>query len=759
MKNSSKFILLAVILTIAFSYSSRGQTPVSGGIYANTTWTVANSPYVVTGNVVVFPGVTLTIEPGVVVKFDSAVLLEIRQASLMAIGTSADSITFTSSSASPTVGIWDKIYINGGTSLSKFKYCSIKYAVYGIDISSNTHVEVSTSLLSSNDYGLHSGGSSGLTIDSSNFADHVYYGVLITGSGCLMTVNHCNFNNNHCGLDAMGNNANTNVLDCNFTSNETGLRASYALVSNCHVELNNIGIDGVLTHITNCYIYSNSTYGIKSDFDSIHNCQILNNHIGIQSRSAIIEHNDIENNDYGISTYSGNSSLDYSTKIFGNSITNNDIGILTENATIANNVLENDSVGVWLTTSISVMNCNKICNCYTNGLTYAGTNNVSYPNNYWCTTDSTIIESHIIDGYDNVSYGLVNFIPLDTSQCYLTECNLIITATVSNALCDTCHTGTATAHVVNGVAPFTYTWYTSPLQTTQTATHLASGTYTLCVVDSNGCSACNHTIFVDSTNCTGFTSIAQGINATCSTCYNGKAWVHCSGGYPPYFYHWVTNPIQTGDTAYNLVPGFYHVDITDFVGCSITDSVTIGFPNNCSANFVLYADTNILHQYYAVNLATGVAPISYIWHFGDGTTSNQPYPTHIYAVPDHYNICLNIMDSVGCINTYCSNYYLQKSENTMIYLNILAPVGISEHQNHLAFNIYPNPASDFITLSLAKDVGNATIKMYNLLGELQSTNNTSHAKTDIDISKLAAGVYIIEVVTDKSSFRQKFIKE
>ena len=79
MKNATKFLLLAVILIAAFSFSSQAQTPVSGGIYANTTWTLANSPYIVTGNVVVFPGVTLTIEPGVVVKFDNAMMLEIRQ--------------------------------------------------------------------------------------------------------------------------------------------------------------------------------------------------------------------------------------------------------------------------------------------------------------------------------------------------------------------------------------------------------------------------------------------------------------------------------------------------------------------------------------------------------------------------------------------------------------------------------------------------------------------------------------------------------
>jgi len=58
-------VLVTSIAILLIAQSGKSQTTVSGGIYSNTTWTLANSPYVITGNIVVFPAATLTIEPGV----------------------------------------------------------------------------------------------------------------------------------------------------------------------------------------------------------------------------------------------------------------------------------------------------------------------------------------------------------------------------------------------------------------------------------------------------------------------------------------------------------------------------------------------------------------------------------------------------------------------------------------------------------------------------------------------------------------------
>jgi len=115
-----------------------GQTNISGFISTNTTWTVANSPYIVTGNALVSQGYTLIIEAGVTVKFNTNTALQV-DGQLIAIGSSQNPITFTSNQPSPKAGDWGKLHIadnsvnavydNNGNYLSGtiLKYCHILY--------------------------------------------------------------------------------------------------------------------------------------------------------------------------------------------------------------------------------------------------------------------------------------------------------------------------------------------------------------------------------------------------------------------------------------------------------------------------------------------------------------------------------------------------------------------------------------------------------------------------------------------------------
>ena len=88
MKNLYKLLISTLFIT-TFGF---GQTNVNGNV--SGTWTTANSPYVVTNNLVLQPTDTLIIDPGVEVKFDGNYRFDIF-GTFLAVGTESDSITFT----------------------------------------------------------------------------------------------------------------------------------------------------------------------------------------------------------------------------------------------------------------------------------------------------------------------------------------------------------------------------------------------------------------------------------------------------------------------------------------------------------------------------------------------------------------------------------------------------------------------------------------------------------------------------------------
>jgi uncharacterized repeat protein (TIGR01451 family) len=116
--------LLLVALSLAVAHTSRAAQPpmaqaqpldsnVGGVITQSTTWTVAGSPYILTADVVVTTGVTLTIEPGVEVRGNSGTELDVL-GHLEAVGTVTQPITFTSATDTGP-GQWQGLFFDGGT--------------------------------------------------------------------------------------------------------------------------------------------------------------------------------------------------------------------------------------------------------------------------------------------------------------------------------------------------------------------------------------------------------------------------------------------------------------------------------------------------------------------------------------------------------------------------------------------------------------------------------------------------------------------
>lgn len=164
---------------------------VGGTIAANTTWTVANSPYILTDTVTVQTGVTLTIEAGVIVQTpDTGDYLDV-QGHLEAVGTAVNPILFTSIDDLPANN-WSGISVSGSANIEQV---TMRHAYTALFISG-------------------SGGGVVSLIDSTVEENLTYPIVVNTDALHRLTMNNVTFSNNL--PDRIGINKSHDLVD-NFT--------------------------------------------------------------------------------------------------------------------------------------------------------------------------------------------------------------------------------------------------------------------------------------------------------------------------------------------------------------------------------------------------------------------------------------------------------------------------------------------------------------------------------------------------------------
>lgn len=135
-------------------------------------------------------------------------------------------------------------------------------------------------------------------------------------------------------------------------------------------------------------------------------------------------------------------------------------------------------------------------------------------------------------------------------------------------------------------------------------------------------------------------------------------------------------------------------------------------------------------NYVTFTNLTGDPSLTYTWYFGDGETSAEFEPNHVYESIGEYDVILNAVSEIGCHDT------------TMATISILAldlPTNSS-----VTVNIYPNPFNQTITVSGNDQLVSALVT--DASGRVISEVNLSDTMIYIfETTTWANGLYFIQL--------------
>ncbi len=188
----------------------------------------------------------------------------------------------------------------------------------------------------------------------------------------------------------------------------------------------------------------------------------------------------------------------------------------------------------------------------------------------------------------------------------------------------------------------------------------------------------------------------------------------------------------------------------------------------------------IPNEVWVWNLSSGGdGNYQFFWSFGDGSSSTEAYPTHVYATGGPYQLCLTMTDGSGCTSTYCDDVSVDEDglytglivdgrpgllrSGFTIRVRSEQPTAIAERELLENVALWPNPVEDVIGLSF-NSLNNASLSLtiFDLNGRVVRSTNTvvNSGQNDhrIHVADLEAGLYLLQITNGEQRTSRRFVK-
>jgi len=191
-------------------------------------------------------------------------------------------------------------------------------------------------------------------------------------------------------------------------------------------------------------------------------------------------------------------------------------------------------------------------------------------------------------------------------------------------------------------------------------------------------------------------------------------------GYYYFFYDW---EIQDEACKSNRLP------VNIYINSTVPQSVFTDTINNLQISFFNHSiDAN-----------------SFLWKFGDGSTSVVNNPVHTYANTGTYNVELISYNSCG-------------SDTASQSITISVGINDIEADN---ISVFPNPVNDNLNIKVSGNQKIEKIQIYNIDGKMIFDETLTKQNSDyytIDISGYSKGIYFLNIQLSTKAIIRKIVK-
>jgi hypothetical protein len=191
---------------------------------------------------------------------------------------------------------------------------------------------------------------------------------------------------------------------------------------------------------------------------------------------------------------------------------------------------------------------------------------------------------------------------------------------------------------------------------------------------------------------------------------------------------------------------------------------------DCQALFIPIPDSLGGNGIQFLDFSVTQSPIQgWAWDFGDGTTSTDQNPYHVYAQPGIYTVSLSI-EADSC-NSVISFEFDTESPWNFNSNGDPAKLGLSsgatathEPTAFDAVKLFPNPAQQEVSLAFSsKKAGDYQLRITDLTGKTMLTShqtaNVGVNAARLNVSNLVPGLYLAEIRSGESVQTIKFVKQ